>query len=102
MKKNFRYLAYDAEANEYERFDTLEEAHSYIGDCFSDEYTPDIDNCEIFELIEVVRHDVIDSKSNYKYMYEEDIPEDDEESEAWPYNNDHDEIWQHKFVPVKF
>ena len=102
MKKNFRYLAYDASGNNYQRFDTLEEAHKYIEDSFEDEYTSELDDCEIFELIEVVRHDVIDSKENYEYVYEEDIPEDDEESAAWPYDSAHDEIWQHKFVPVNF
>ena len=29
-----------------------------------------------------------------------DIPEDDEESEAWPYSTSFDEIWKHKFVTV--
>ena len=35
-------------------------------------------------------------------MYEEDIPEDDEESEACPFGGaDYDEIWKHKFVDFK-
>ena len=44
---------------------------------------------------------VIDSKDNYEYMYDDDIPEDDEESEACPFGGaDYDEIWKHKFVNV--
>lgn len=50
------------------------------------------------ELKQTVDYDIIDSRENYKYMYEDDIPEDDEESEAWPYNTDFDEIYKHKFV----
>jgi hypothetical protein len=43
---------------------------------------------------------VIDKKENYKYVYEDDIPEDDNESIAWPYSSDFDEIWKHKFIKV--
>ena len=104
MKKNFRYLAYDAGNNEYQSFETIEEAHKYLESCFFDDgaYDPDLDQYEVYELVEVVRHDILDSKENYKYIYEEDVPEDDEESEVWPYDSAYDEIWQHKFVPVKF
>lgn len=104
MKKNFRYLAYDAIADEYQRFETLEEAREYLESCFLDDgvYDPDLDGCEIFELVEVAGHDILDSKENYKYMYDEDIPEDDEESEAWPYDTAIEEVWQHKFVTVNY
>jgi len=34
-------------------------------------------------------------------MDEDDIPEDDNESIAWPYSTDFDEIWKHKFVADK-
>lgn len=43
-------------------------------------------------------YDVIDKKENYKYLHEEDIPEGDNESEAWPFDNNFDEIWKHKFM----
>lgn len=33
-------------------------------------------------------------------MYEDDIPEDDNESEAWPHDTSFDVIWKHKFVTV--
>ena len=59
-----------------------------------------MDCCKIFELKQTVSYDVVDKKENYKYVYEEDIPEDDEESEAWPYSTSFDEIWKHKFVTV--
>ena len=48
----------------------------------------------------MVKIDVIDSKDNYKYHYEEDVPDDDEGAEVWPYDNDFDEIWEHNFVDV--
>jgi viroplasmin and RNaseH domain-containing protein len=90
--------------NEYESFDTIEEARNWLEYCIKDDienvYHPDLEGCEIYKLVETVGIDVIDEKANYKYENEEDIPEDDNESEAWPYSNDIDEIWQHKFIPV--
>lgn len=100
MKK---YLAFDGINCEYEEFETIEEAQKWLEECFldSDEgYHPDMDCCKIFELKQTVSYDVVDKKENYKYVYEEDIPEDDEKSEAWPYSTSFDEIWKHKFVTV--
>jgi len=100
MKK---YLAFDGINCEHEEFETIEEAREYLEECFLDSddgYHPDMDSCKIYELKETVSYDVIDKKENYKYIHEEDIPEDDEVSEAWPHNNDFDEIWKHKFVAV--
>ena len=100
MKK---YLAFDGINCDYEEFETIAEAEKWLEEIFldSDEgYHPDMESCKIFELRATVDYDVIDSKENYKYIYEDDIPEDDEESEPWPYNTDFDEIWKHKFVAV--
>lgn len=101
MKK---YLAFDGINFEYEEFETLKEAQKWLEECFvsSEEgYHPDLDSCKIYKLKQVVRHDVVDKKDNYKYECEDDIPEDDEKSEAWPYDSAFDEIWQHKFVDVE-
>lgn len=100
MKK---YLAYDAINSDYEEFDTLEEAHDWIKEAIldpSEGYHPDLKECKIYIQIETVDYDVTDKKSNYKYENEDDIPEGDEESEAWPHDNAFDEIWQYKFVKV--
>ena len=99
-----RYLAFDGINSEYERFETIEEARSYLEDGFLDRdegYHPDLTLCVIYELKETVSYEVIDRKENYKYINEEDIPADDKESEAWGWGYDIDEIWQHKFEPVK-
>lgn len=99
MKK---YLAYDGINSDREDFDHINDARAYLEECFLDPYEgyhPDLGSCCIYELKEIVTHEIVDSKEDYKYIYEEDIPEDDRESEAWPYNTDHDEIWQHHFVP---
>lgn len=100
-----RYLAFDAINYEYEDFDTIDDAQNWLEEAFLDSsegYHPDLKDCKIFELKQVVDYDVIDSKDNYKYMYEDDIPEDDSESEACPFGSeDYDEIWKHKFVDFK-
>lgn len=100
MKK---YLAFDSINCDYEEFENIEDAKKWLEECFYDSsegYHPDIKDCKIYELCATVDYDVLDSKSNYKYVYEDDIPEDDNESEAWPYNSGFDEIWEHKWVNV--
>ena len=92
MKK---YLAYDGINSEYEEFDTIEEAREYLTEGFlqpGEGYHPDLKDCAIYKLCEAVDYDVIDSKDNY--------PEIDEDSEEWPFDNEFDEIWKHKFVPI--
>lgn len=98
-----KFLAWDAINRDHETFETLEEAQKYLTDCFlcDGEYHPDIESCCIYKLHSGVSYDVIDTKGNYKYENEEDIPEDDEDSEAWPYDNAHDEIWQHRFIDLR-
>ena len=101
--KEYRYLAFDGINCSYERFETIEEAREWLVECFYDEqegYHPDLESCKIFELKEVASYDIIDKKENYKYLHEEDIPEGDNESESWPYDDAFDEIWKHKFMPI--
>lgn len=97
-----KFLAHNPTTGEYYECDTIEEARSACEECFLDdyenEYHPDTDQFRIYKLYESVEVEVVDSKDNYKYDYEDDIPEGDEESEAWPYDTDIDEIWKHKFV----
>lgn len=99
-----KYLAYNAINSEYEECSTIEEAREYLEESFLDReegYHPDLTGCKIYKLVEIVEYDEIDSKDNYKYEHDDDIPEEDEESEAWPYDNAFDEIWKHRFEPVK-
>lgn len=102
MKK---YLAFDAINHEYEDFDTIKEAQKWLEEAFLDQsegYHPDLTECKIFELKQTVTYDVIDSKENYKYINEEDIPEGEEGEEVWPHDDMFDEMWQHRFVDVTF
>ena len=98
-----RYLVFDGINSDHQYFDTLKECHNYIHDYVyevGEGFHPDMDLMAIFELKESVSHEVIDKKSNYKYEYESEIPEEDTESEAWPYNTDYDEIWEIKYIPA--
>ena len=98
-----RYLAYDGINGDYEKFETIEEAREWLKEGFyqpEEGYHPDLKSCKIYELKEVVDYDIIDSKDNYEYENEEDIPEGDTESSAWPYPNEFDEIITHKFVDI--
>lgn len=100
MKK---YLAYNGIDHEYEEFETIDDAHEWLAECFLDSdqgYHPNMTSCKIFLLHQTVSYDIVDSKKNYKYEYEDEIPDHDEISEAWPYDNLFDEIWKHKFVTV--
>lgn len=85
MKK---YLAHNPINWEFEEFETIEEARLFLEESFldSDEgYHPDTRDCKIYQLVETVELNLIDKKSNYKYSDEDDIPEDDETSDFWPY-----------------
>lgn len=92
-----KYLAFAIGDHKY--CNTIEEARGWISDkiLIDDEYHPDSKYSLIYKLEESVHLNVIDAKSNYKYENEEDIPDDDNESEAWPYDNNVDEILQHTF-----
>lgn len=99
-----RYLTYDACQGDFNHHDTIEEAREYLEKMFFDSddkvYHPDTSDCRIFELKEVVEVEVTHKKSDYEYENEEDIPEGSD-GEAWPWDNELDEIWEHKFVKCK-
>lgn len=99
MKK---YLAYDAGENEYESFETIEQARAWLKEGFLQDgegYHPDTESCKIYELKETVTLTVVDEKKNYKYQSEEDAPEG-EEDDVWPYDNAFDTVSKHEFKPV--
>jgi len=99
-----QFLAYDGINNHWELFNTIEEARDYLEEIFldpnNDSYHPDLASCKIYQLVETVEYEIIDSKKNYKYFYDDDIPIDAEDHEIWPYDDMFDELWQHKFVPI--
>jgi len=98
-----KYLAYDACNNEYQEFETIEEAREWLEEGFLDPdegyNLDDIKDFKIYILHETVDYDVVDKKSNYKYENEDDAPEG-EEDEVWPHDNKFDEVVKHRFVPV--
>lgn len=100
MTKNKLYLAFDGINGEYEEFDTIEEAREWLEESFMDSkegYHPDAALCLIYKLEETVVLSLADKQENYKYITEEDVPEDSDE-ECWPYPTQFDEIWTHKWV----
>jgi succinylglutamate desuccinylase len=97
-----KYLVIDPDFQQ-EEFETIEQARAYLKEVFFDYeegYHPGTENCRIYQLVETVELEVVDRKENYKYVREEDIPEDDEESEAWPYPDHYDEVCKHTFKTV--
>jgi len=99
MKK---YLAYDACDGQTKRFESIEEARKWIDEqsVIDESVDEKVKFSAIYILHEKVEIEVTDKKSNYKYQSEDDIPEDDNESEAWPYSSDHEEMWKINFVQV--
>ena len=88
------YVAYFSEQGEFEFFETHEEAEQWLRDWYYECY-PD-DTISGRDCIAKVTHrssfTETDRKENYKYVYEDDIPEDDDESEAWPHSSEFDVI----------
>jgi hypothetical protein len=102
--KNAKYLVFDGINSDYQEFETLKQAQEYLEEIFLDAnegYHPETTNCKIYILSQLIKIDVVDSKENYEYENEEDIPEGDNISEAWPYDNAFDEIWKHNFIDYK-
>lgn len=92
-----KYLAVCTVENEFNFFDTIEEARKWIEEFVTDEdgiSEDHLNTSHIFELRENASYKVVDSKSNYKYMSEEDVPESEEEDSVWPYNSEYEEIWE--------
>lgn len=82
-----KYLAYDSINNEYEKFETIEEAREWLTESFlidGEGYHPDLLGCKIYKIEETVSFDVTDSKDNYA-------------PGEWPHSEDFDETWKHKF-----
>jgi hypothetical protein len=84
------YIAYNSIDSEYESFNTIEEAREYLEEVFLDRqegYHPDIEGCCIFQVKEIVQYDVVDKRENFT-------------AASWPYSDEFDEIWRHRFVDV--
>ena len=94
MKK---YIAYDYDNSDYESFETIEEAQDWIKEGNSEEISSDINEWFIAEIIQRPVFKETDRKENYKYLDEDDIPEDDTESEAWPFSNEFDFVGKIEF-----
>lgn len=95
-----KYLAFDGVNIEYVDFETIEEAREWLEEAFLEEgeYHPDLKECKIYKLEEVVDYDVIDKKSNYKYDIRHIVEGDVTKNDVWPYDPLLNEIWEHKFV----
>ena len=98
MKK---YIAYDSDNSDFEWFETIEEAQKWIKDGNTEEISPDINSYFIAEIIQRAVFKETYRKENYKYLNEEDIPEDDTESEAWPFDNEFERVGKIEFETVK-
>ncbi|MFP4461936.1 MAG: hypothetical protein ACLFQE_07035 [Thermotogota bacterium] len=97
-----KYLAYDGIDGEFENFENIEGARNYLTEGFLSEdegYHPEMTTCKIYGLIEKVLYKKIDSRENYKYDYEDEAPEGEEDL-VWPYENAFDEVGEHEFSPV--
>lgn len=85
MKK---YLVYDAIDGQYERFETIEEAEKYLNEIAVDSdngVDQAISDCLIYKLEKKVEVVVVDKKSNYQYIYQEEVPEGSDE-DCWEDN----------------
>ena len=87
-----RFLAYDPVNEEYERFDTIEDAREYLETGFladpNEGYHPDTEDFQIYELRETVELNIVDCIEEY------------ENRDDWPYP-EFDEICEHKFVDAR-
>jgi len=99
MKK---YLAHDPVNNEWDLFETIEEAREALTEFFlyGDEgYHPDAESFEIFELVETVKLTTTDEKSEDAAIEANDQEAIDDEN-FWPHSSDFEEVCKHEFVRV--
>lgn len=105
--RDVRYFAFDSDSGEHEFFKTKEECDKWVKegiDTAMEEYvSEEAMNGGIFwgEIKQHTGWVETDNKKNYKYEYEDDIPEDDTESAAWPYDNEFDTIGKLVMVDVE-
>jgi len=87
-----RYLAIDTN-NDRDEFDTIEEAREWLEESFlsNEGYHPDLEDCRIYELIEVVKKTVVQVQGD---MTDEQWSEISSTPEC-------DEIWRHEFVKIE-
>lgn len=95
-----QYLAFDSCSNEYEEFDTVQEAQKWIkeGMTCENEISLEGEDSKIYKLHSIVDIVTTDYKSNYLYENEEDDIE--ETGSVWPYDNDWDSVVDVQFKEV--
>ena len=100
--KNKNYLAFSSVNQEYDFFETFEQAEQYLKEGYEEGIPDEAVNGEDFiaKITHRSKFNETDRKENYKYIDEDDIPEDDTESEAWPYSNEFDVIGDISFEKV--
>ena len=102
-----RYYVRDDDTGDDDVFATKAEVDKWIADTFAEHMAEGVGeeamNGGIWwaEIRQESAWVETDNKANYKYEYEDDIPEDDTESEAWPYDNEFDTVGKLVMVDVK-
>jgi len=97
------YVAFFSESCEFETFETFEEAEKWLRDCYEDGFPQETMDGEDF-IAKITHRSCFtetDNKDNYKYAYEDDIPIDDEISEAWPHSSEFDIVGKLTFELIK-
>ena len=92
----YKYVAYSAEANEGELFETFEEAEKWLYEFYDPTEGYSDGTVNGFDVIAKITHHskfvAIDKKENY-HDHTDDCPEGDNcEEEEWPYSDEFDEI----------
>jgi hypothetical protein len=110
---NDKYIAFNYEANEYETFETFEEAEKWLRDDYSEYvstegYSPEVCNGGdyIAEIIAKSEYVITDKKENY--CKHDECPNnnctknnDTCKLELWPYNSSFDSVGQIEFKREK-
>lgn len=99
-KEPKRFLAFDSCNNEYQEFNTLEEAQKWIEDGvkFDGEISSEGDDSKIYQLHSILEYVITDQKSNYQFENEED--DVDDTGSVWPYDNEWDFVGDIEFKQV--
>jgi hypothetical protein len=97
------YLAFYSEESEFQLCETYEEAEEWLRDWYDEGFPEETmkGNDFIAKVTHRSKFTETDRKENYKYVYEDDIPEDDDESECWPHDSDIDIVGKLTFEQVE-
>ena len=97
------YIAFFSENYEFETFETYEQAEKWLRDWYVEGFPQEsMDGKDyIAKITHRSKFTETDNKKNYKYVYEDDIPIDDENSEAWPHSSEFDVVGNLTFEPMQ-